>query len=260
MLRLGRHAPERRGELRRGLARAVVGQRQEDAVVVVVVEARSCPMTTITSRPLVALDRGGRRDGEDLGGLHPDGVRDGRRLGLEPRRVVDGRRRLARGGVDGRLHRPAAGADHRRVVGSQAVGARRVGHHHADRAGGDRGRCGGAPRALLAVVGWSSWWWPAPWSSSSSLRRRARWSAWWWAPWSGRCSARRSRWGGSRPQRGWRRRRRRGPGHPPPAPRRANRTCLSAAARRPLGVQPAPPLRSKQAFPLVGPRIEVRGL
>ena len=54
--RLGRHAPQGRGQLGRGLARvtrvARVGQRQ---VVVVVVEARSDPMTTTTSVPVTPL-------------------------------------------------------------------------------------------------------------------------------------------------------------------------------------------------------------
>ncbi len=51
--RLGRQAPEGRRKLRRGLARA--GQAQEEAVVVVDVEARSAPMITTTSTPVTPL-------------------------------------------------------------------------------------------------------------------------------------------------------------------------------------------------------------
>ena len=159
------------------------------------------------------------------------------------RRVVDGRGRHLRGGVDGRLHRPAAGADDRRVVGGQAVGARAVGHHDAHRAVGDRGRGG---RRTPSCRGGRSWWSRRRWSSSAPRRRRSSsWSrrAVVGTSWSGRRSARRSRWDGSRPRPGSPRRRRRGPGRPPPGRPRANRTCLSAAARRPLRCPacPAPP-------------------
>ena len=82
--------------------------------------------------------------------MHADGGGDGRRLLLLARRVVDGRGRLGGGGVDGRLHRPAAGADDRRVVGGQPVRAGGVGHDDAGRAVGRGGRGG---RRLPLVPG-----------------------------------------------------------------------------------------------------------
>ena len=51
--RLGRQRLQECRQARRGVARC--GQRQEDAVVVVVVEARSAPMTTTTSVPVTPL-------------------------------------------------------------------------------------------------------------------------------------------------------------------------------------------------------------
>ena len=240
--RIGRHAAEQGAGAPPRPRRRRRGQRQ-GAVVVVVVEARSCPMTTITSRPRRRADRRGRRDGRTWAGFTPMARGDGRRLLLLARRVVHGRGRLVRGGVDGRLHLPPAGADHRRVVGGQPVGARGVGHHHADRAGRDRASWWSCSPALGARGGWSWWWWwwwwwPAP-SSSSTLRRRARWSA--GGGHGGLGAARRAAHAGAGPDRN-----EDGDGDdeedqdtPRPARRRANRTCPSGAARHPLGVQPA---------------------
>ncbi len=52
-IRLGRQRLQEGREARRGVARC--GQRQEDATVVVVLEARSAPITTTTSVPVTPL-------------------------------------------------------------------------------------------------------------------------------------------------------------------------------------------------------------
>ena len=209
-------------------------------------------MTTTTSMPVTPLTGVAVVSGSTWAGLTPMVVAmDAGRL-LLPGRVVDGRRGLAGGGVDRCLHRPAAGADDRRVVRGQPVGARAVGHHDAHRARGDGGRRRGRPlwpalvvvvcRAAVVVV--------------VARRRRPRWSSWSPPPAAavvvvvvlgvlltlGRVpTATRTATATTKRMR-----------PPPPGRSRVSRTILSAAGRHPLSVQPALHPRPKQAFPLVG--------
>ena len=124
------------GQVRPGVARAGLGQ--EEATVVVVSDARSWPMTTTTSAPVTPLTDTAAVSGRTCTASRRWRWR-GRRLLLEARCVVDGRRRLARRRVDGCSHFPAAAPDDGRVVGRQSVGLRSVGHDDADGAGRDGG-------------------------------------------------------------------------------------------------------------------------
>ena len=141
--RVGRKGPQQRGEACRGVARD--GQRQEAG-------RRRRGQVLADDHDHVGAgdptDRSGGRERQDLRRLDADGGRDGCRLLLEAGCVVDGRRRLRRRGVDGRLHRPAASTDDGRVVGRQTVGVRAVGHDDAHRSGRD----GGGRRGVTAVM------------------------------------------------------------------------------------------------------------
>ncbi len=217
-LRAGSAASGRRSAGRRAAASPAAGNVRSARWSSSCVVARSAPMTTTTSMPVTPLTGVARRERQHLGRLDADGGGDGRRRLLLARGVVDGRGGLGRGRVDRRLHRPAAGADDRRVVRGQPVGA----------------RCALATTTLTgsgrpSSSSWSPPLWPAlvvgRGGRRGGGRRRGRAaggrrgraarprSPRWSASWSACCS----RWGASRPPRG-----------PPPPRRRAMRT---AAAR-----------------------------
>ena len=70
--RLGCEGTQQVGEVCRGVARP--GQRQEDATVVVVVDARSWPMTTTTSVPVTPLTGTAAVSGRTCDGFRPIAV------------------------------------------------------------------------------------------------------------------------------------------------------------------------------------------
>ena len=188
-IRLGGQRLQQRGRERRRVARGGQVRRWSSWWS----RPGPAPMTTTTSVPVTPLTGVAVVSGSTWVGLTPMVVAMDAAGCCWPGRVVDGRRGLGGGRVDRRLHRPAAGADDRRVVRGQPVGARRVGHDDAGRAvrrGGGRRGC-----ALVARLGGGrrgSPWWCS--SSSTPPRRRpprsSRWSSprpppWW--TWSSAC-------------------------------------------------------------------------